>query len=97
MHRALRFKTHYQNPSVKRLAVHLKDEHFVMFHGGTDPSMVPNKETTLTAWFNLNDAEERGGGPEVARSVLYTDIVEKYRYHKGVWKPYERLPTRVGK
>ena len=81
---------------MKRLAIHLKDEHFVLFRGSADPAAVPNKETPLTAWFNLNDAEARLGGPPEARRILYTDIVEKYRYVKGAWVPYTRLPEGDG-
>ena len=100
VHRVLRFKTHYQNPTVKRLAVHLDGEQFVLFRGNVDPSQVPDKETTLTAWFRLNQVEARGGAPEVSRLILYTDIVEKYRYEKGVWVasnfPLCRDPAAIG-
>ncbi len=42
------------------------------------------KQTTLTAWFELNQGDER------ARELRYPDIPEQYTYSAGKWRRRKR-------
>ena len=79
--RALRFQVHYQNPPVKRLAVHLKGEENVLFeeHGDLEETLQRRQPTTLMAWFDSNKKCEKG------RNLLYPDYVTEYTFAKGKW------------
>jgi hypothetical protein len=79
--RALRFNVHYQSPPVVRLAVHLKDEQFVMLRPYQDPeeALARRKDTTLLAWFEANKIVNN----EEGRQLLYADYPMKFRFVKG--------------
>ncbi|XP_011859609.1 PREDICTED: uncharacterized protein LOC105557074 [Vollenhovia emeryi] len=86
--------------TVIRLAVHLPNRQMVYFRAGNEEQAAErelNRDTTLTAWFKLNQYDEN------ARKFLYTDIPSHYVYEeketnwklrqKGVNKIISRLYT----
>src|SRR6266581_2467165 len=75
MHRIFAFKMHGSSHTVYRLAVHLPDEQYVHFREGKENEALEaagSRETTLTAWFNLNVTNPS------ARNLLYSDIPYKF-------------------
>jgi hypothetical protein len=74
---------HYQNPPVKRLAVHLKGEESVLFeeNGDLEETLQRKQPTTLQAWFNSNRDDRNGEGTH----LLYPDYVTEYTFAKGKW------------
>ncbi|XP_071582449.1 uncharacterized protein, partial [Temnothorax nylanderi] len=65
--------------TVIRLAVHLPNRQMVYFRAGNEEQAAQrelNRDTTLTAWFKLNQSDEN------AVHFLYTDIPSHYIYEK---------------
>jgi hypothetical protein len=84
--RIFEFKMHDISHAVIRLAVHLPNEQAVYFKEGKEEEALEaalTKETTLTAWFKLNEVNES------ANKYLYTEIPEHYVFHRdsGSWQP----------
>ena len=85
--RILGFCLQEKSHAIIKLAVHLENEQLVYFTEGAEGnSLDETPDTTLTAWFKLNE-----DFPE-ARDKLYIDLPEHYVYDrsKKKWKPRER-------
>ncbi|XP_053164950.1 uncharacterized protein LOC128350575 [Hemicordylus capensis] len=83
------FEMHYQSHTVHRLAVHLPNEQSVIFNPediGTATDRAMHRETQLTAWFKLNQQDEK------ARNILYADIPLYYVFDtaNSTWKIRQR-------
>ena len=77
--------------SVERLAVHLPLQQNVYFREGQEERALEiNQNTTLTAWFHLNNRD-----PE-AREHLYHEIPEHYTFNNRTktWKKRQR-PAKI--
>ncbi|XP_043466343.1 uncharacterized protein LOC122501132 [Leptopilina heterotoma] len=73
MHRLLEFNMHEQSHATYRLAVHLPDHQTICFTEGMEQQAIDTfKNTTLTAWFELNKKD-----PE-AHKYLYSEIPHNY-------------------
>ncbi|XP_053101885.1 uncharacterized protein LOC128323190 [Hemicordylus capensis] len=88
------FEMHYQSHTVHRLAVHLPDEQAVIFNPediGAATDRAASRETQLTAWFKLNQQDEK------ARHILYADIPVYYVFDKAnnTWKIRQRGAEKV--
>ena len=78
---------HHMSHSVERLAVHLPLQQNVYFREGQEERALQiNQNTTLTAWFDLNNRD-----PE-AREHLYHEIPEHYTFNNRTktWKKRQR-------
>lgn len=76
------YSLHEISHAIIRLAVHLPLEQSVLFQEGQEEEALErNENTTLTAWFALNDSD-----PE-ARLHLYHDIPKHYVFTKGTGNP----------
>ncbi|XP_072758697.1 uncharacterized protein [Anoplolepis gracilipes] len=78
--------------TVIRLAVH--DYQMVYFRAGNEEQTAQrelNRDTTLTAWFKLNQSDEN------AVHFLYTDIPYHYAYEKKItkWKPRKKGGEKI--
>lgn len=65
--------------TIIRLAVHFPDRQMVYFRAGNEEQATQReltRDTTLTAWFKLNQSDEN------AMNLLYTDIPSHYVYEK---------------
>jgi len=99
-HRIFGFPIHFNDPSVVRLQVHLKDKQPISFAPirGRDALQQmangPPPETTLTAWFKKN--QENDG---VSRNLLYYEMPEKYTWNETdkVWKKRKNKQFAVGR
>ncbi len=79
------YKMHEQSHAIIRLAVHLPLEQPVYFHDGQEEIALKkagDKETTLTAWFKLNEKDEG------ARKYLYPEIPNNYVFDQehNIWR-----------
>ena len=99
--RMLQFDTHRKSHYIHRLPVHLENEQHTVFEEGHLEAAVAAgpRETGLTAFFDLNAGV--GVTPEdasLARTLLYHDIPQHFRYEKGCWKRRKHaVPTTVDK
>ena len=89
MWRILEFPLHRQSHTVLRLDVHLPMQQTVVFRpeNAEDAAQrAATKDTTLTAWFKLNQEEE------AARMLLYHEVPEHYTWDKSrrIWKKRAR-------
>lgn len=75
--RIFKFQMHQESPNVERLDLHLPNEQTVVFQDGVMLHDLAEleRDTKLTAWFKLNQADE------AARGHLYIDIPEHYTWH----------------
>lgn len=74
---------HEQSHTVIRLAVHDEECQNVYFQEGEEEKALESsisKETTLTAWFELNKKDGN------ARQLLYSEIPEYYRFDGKKWR-----------
>ena len=80
--RIFAFKLHDHSPAIKRLSIHLPDQHSVSFNNNVDLSdvvhSVGNCQTTLTAFFQLNQQEGQ------AEDLFYADLPDQYVWKKDV-------------
>ncbi|XP_053164971.1 LOW QUALITY PROTEIN: uncharacterized protein LOC128350599 [Hemicordylus capensis] len=88
------FEMYYQSHTVHRLAVHLPNEQAVIFNPeniGTATNRAASRETQLTAWFKLNQSNEK------ARNILYADIPLYYVFDtaNSTWKLRQRGADKV--
>ncbi|XP_053152157.1 uncharacterized protein LOC128344988 [Hemicordylus capensis] len=88
------FEMHYQSHTVHRLAVHLPNEQSVIFNPkdiGRATDRATSRETQLTAWFKLNQQDQK------ARNILYTDIPLYYVFDtsNSTWKIRQRNADKV--
>ncbi|XP_071581345.1 uncharacterized protein [Temnothorax nylanderi] len=79
---------------VIRLAVHLPNRQMVYFRAGNEEQAAQReltRDTTLTAWFKLNQSDEN------AVHFLYTDILSHYIYEKKEtkWKPRKKGVDKI--
>lgn len=68
---------------VQRLAVHLPEQHHVYYEEGREEEAIARasvKQTTLTAWFQLNCTDEE------SRNYIYSDIPLYYVFDKNETK-----------
>lgn len=73
VHRLFEFKMQSKSHAVMRLAMHLPFEQTVLFTPGAEKEIIEkNCATTLTAWFELNQRDER------ARKFTYVEIPDEY-------------------
>lgn len=82
--RIFKFSMHEQTHSINVLAVHLPDQQNVNFQPENIESAIEragNKESTLMAWFTLNNVDA------TARQYKYTEIPEHFMFNKaqGKW------------
>ena len=84
VYRIFRFSLHGRVPAIVRLAVHEDGWQNVILTEETDLSRINERETTLTAYFKLNQSDEE------ARHMYYHDIPTKYVFEEGVWRPRQR-------
>ncbi|KAF8791239.1 hypothetical protein HNY73_006135 [Argiope bruennichi] len=73
--------------TVVRLAVHLPDQQTVVYEDGQEEQAVARaatKQTTLTAWFELNKNDQE------SHIYLYTDIPHYYTFNKSTMKWQKR-------
>ncbi|UYV71710.1 hypothetical protein LAZ67_9000098 [Cordylochernes scorpioides] len=87
--RLFSFPMHQQSHSIMRLQVHLPGQQSICFNEDNIEEVVQqagNKDTTLTAWFKLNQVDEN------ARNILYGDIPQHYVFDKRLrkWTPRQR-------
>jgi hypothetical protein len=87
--RIFEFKMHDISHAIIRLAVHLPDEQDVYFQPGGEQAALEaasSKETTLTAWFKLNQREPS------ANQYLYSEIPENFVFDKEShsWQPRKK-------
>ncbi|XP_024871388.1 uncharacterized protein LOC112454320 [Temnothorax curvispinosus] len=80
--------------TVIRLAVHLPNRQMVYFRAGNEEQAVQReltRDTTLTAWFKLNQSDEN------AVHFLYTDIPSHYIYERKEtkWKRRKRGIAKI--
>ena len=69
MHRLLEYVLHETSHTIKRLAVHDENAQEVYFKEGQENEILnKNVETTLTAYFKLNQIDSE------ARNYLYSEI-----------------------
>ena len=79
-----------QSHMVYKLSVHLPDGQAVFFEEGQEEAAVARaatRNTTLTAWFKLNETDER------ARNILYPDIPGSYVWEMQGDQTLEMAPT----
>lgn len=72
------YRMHEQSHTIVRLAVHEEGYQSVYFHEGREEEALQAasiKNTTLTAWFELNTRDEN------AHKYLYAEIPQHYRYY----------------
>ena len=78
---------HEHFPPITYLHVHLPNGQRVNFDPA-DPNLaqylLEPPHTTLTEWFKLNQRDEE------ARTLLYPDIPERYRWHEKKWIPRQK-------
>ena len=88
---------HDQLHAVYKLSVHLPDAQSIFFEEGQEEEALrkaANRDTTLMAWFKLNQSEN------AARRILYPDIPENYVWDaaRRPWKTQERgKQTTIGR
>ena len=75
MHRLLEYVLHETSHATKRLAVHDENAQGVYFKEGQENEILnKNVETTLTAYFKLNQIDSE------ARNYLYSEIPFHYTF-----------------
>jgi len=94
--RIFEFKMHEQSHTICRLAVHLKDEQIVYFDEGQEDKALEKamkRETTLTAWFKLNQLDSS------AHRFFYRDIPNHYTFNSKTWKlrKYGECTNTIGR
>ena len=93
--RLLEYPMHYKTHAIIRLAVHLENMQMVHFHQGQEiPALkkAKNEDTTLTAWFKLNQKNEE------AKQYLYHEIPEHFTFTADKkWKTRERREKIIGR
>ena len=68
-------------PPVQALRVHLENQQQIVFDEGTEEDALENqKETELTAFFNLNMKLKLDGEDDLR--LAYIDLPKKFRYDK---------------
>ncbi|UYV81456.1 hypothetical protein LAZ67_20001240 [Cordylochernes scorpioides] len=87
--RLFSFPMHRLSHSIMRLQVYLPGQQSICFNEDNLEEVVQqagNKDTTLTAWFKLNQVDEN------ARNILYGDIPQHYVFDKRLrkWTPRQR-------
>ncbi|GBM39915.1 hypothetical protein AVEN_250234-1 [Araneus ventricosus] len=80
--------------TVVRLAVHFPDQQAIVYQDGQEDEAVPRaatRQTTLTAWFELNKNDED------SHNYLYTDIPHYYIFNKIAmkWQKLQREGKQV--
>ncbi|GBN15496.1 hypothetical protein AVEN_64870-1 [Araneus ventricosus] len=87
MWRLNEFNLSEKSHTVVRLAVHLPDQHDIVYQDGQEEEAVARAatgQTTLTAWFELNKNDQN------SNNYLYTDIPHYYTFNKSVMKWQKR-------
>eukprot|EP00795_Rhopilema_esculentum_P011162 gene11162-20059_t len=90
--RVMQYKMHDKSHIIIRLAVHLPLQHNVYFQEGNEERVLNvNPNTTLTAWFQLNQDDED------AQQYLYTEVPEHYTFHLRTkkWKKRQRAARSI--
>jgi hypothetical protein len=77
MYRLNEYEMNELSHTIYRLAVHNENEQYVYFNEGSENQVLnKNNETTLTAWFKLNQEDND------ANQYLYTEIPKHYVFNK---------------
>ena len=80
-----------RNPPVQALRVHLEDQQQIVFDEGTEEEALENqRETELTAFFQLNQKIKLDG--ETESKLSYIDLPKKFRYDKASKQWIRRKP-----
>ena len=79
--RIFAFKLYDHSPPIKRLSIHLPNQHIVLFDDDMDLSKVVDSAgdcvTTLTAFFHVNQKRQEQARGQ-AEDLFYTDLPERY-------------------
>uniref|UniRef100_UPI00358F89E5 uncharacterized protein n=1 Tax=Myxine glutinosa TaxID=7769 RepID=UPI00358F89E5 len=91
--RLMQYKMHGRSHTIIRLAVHLPLQQNVYYHeGGEQRVLQVNPNTTLTAWFILNQEDEN------AHEYFYADIPQHYTFDQRrtkKWKLRQRFTAPI--
>ncbi|KAH9403383.1 hypothetical protein TYRP_015268 [Tyrophagus putrescentiae] len=80
MYRLFSLKTHFNSHAVIRLDVHLEERQQVYFADGQEAQVArPNRKTTLTAWFELNQRCREKFDDLAPGAVVQPMSVHRYR------------------
>ena len=85
--RLLEFKMHDRSHHIERLAIHLPLQQWIQFEEGQEQEALErasHKETTLTAYFKLNQTDSS------ARKLLYHEVGENYIFRNYKWTKRQR-------
>lgn len=93
--RIYKYPLHREAPSVVRLAVHLPDQHMVLFNETDALEDIESRppRTTLTQWFAANN--DAIVGPS-ARHLLYVDFPQFFTWRGNKWHPRKKNIGRCG-
>jgi ATP-dependent DNA helicase PIF1 len=83
---------HHQSHAIIRLQIHLPDGQNVYFHPNAVRKAIQKaeeKRTTLTAWFELNQAQPQ------ARQYLYSEIPEHFVFSNRKWNRRKKGGEKV--
>ncbi|KIL54493.1 hypothetical protein M378DRAFT_1055673 [Amanita muscaria Koide BX008] len=91
--RIFHYDVHEEAPNVVRLAIHLEGQHTVVYNADDNPQnalAAGARDTTLTAFFKANAAEEdgerhRGRRVRIARSLLYQEFPQRFVWKDRKW------------
>eukprot|EP00794_Sanderia_malayensis_P002726 gene2726-biopygen2250 len=89
VHRILKFSMHEKSHTIQHVQVHLPLQNRVYFRAGYEQIVQNiNPNTTLTAWFTLNQQDP------TARDYLYQEIPEHYTYNQKTrtWHKRQKRP-----
>uniref|UniRef100_A0A7E4URS8 ATP-dependent DNA helicase n=1 Tax=Panagrellus redivivus TaxID=6233 RepID=A0A7E4URS8_PANRE len=90
--RLMEFEHHGRSHTVVRLQVHLPDQQTVIFEEGHEKEAAERrKDTTLTAWFKLNQEDEE------ARKHFYHEIPLYYDFRSGKWNKRKKSVKVIGR
>jgi len=89
----MQFKLHGQQPNVVRLPLHLPHEQCIVFNPSLNANEIveyaENTDTTLTAFFKLNQKTNRIG--DIARTLTYQDFSQKFTLKNDECHPQSKL------
>ena len=86
----LAFSITERYPPVQALQIHTEDQQQVVFDEGTEEEALERqRETELTAFFQLNSELVRGEATDIQSLPIYVELPKKYRYDKSKkkWLP----------
>ena len=80
----LAFSITERYPPVQALRIHTEDQQQVIFDEGTEEEALEHqRETELTAFFQLNSELTSGESPDIQSLPIYVELPKKYIYDKS--------------